>query len=349
MRWVPVTVLVGLASFACTGNDGNAPTATAPTTTTASPPTTAAAPATAAPERAERSGTTPIVVGEPIDVADLDGRIVFDDFDDVYTMRPDGSDVHTVTTLEGAEFDGAFSPDGSLVAYRDSRRGINEDDEIFVAGADGREPRNVTNDPANDWGPDWSPDGQWIAFNSDRDGGALRGYLVRPDGTDLTPLPVAIWFEYPSFSPDGTRIAFMSHAGGDYDIYVADLATGATTRLTDARGSDAWPAWSPDGSAIAFTSERDDCALAPDDHDCWRTGEPGDHHSVWLVDPDGTDERRVTPEHGQFVAWSPDGRHLLISGHHLYVVRPDGSGRVELRAEGFPLALGGIPDWTAGS
>jgi hypothetical protein len=55
----------------------------------------------------------------------------------------------------------------------------------------------------------------------------------------------------------------------------------------------------------------------------------------------------VTPESGQFVTWSPDGRHLLISGRALYVVRPDGTGRLELRAEGMPLALGGIPDWTA--
>ena len=61
---------------------------------------------------------------------------------------------------------------------------------------------------------------------------------------------------------------------------------------------------------------------------------------------DGSNQRRVTPESGQFVTWSPDGRSLLISGRALYVVRPDGSGRHELRADGFPLALGGIPDWT---
>ena len=35
--------------------------------------------------------------------------------------------------------------------------------------------------------------------------------------------------------------------------------------------------------------------------------------------PDGSDQRRVTPEAGQFVAWSPDGRYLLVSGRALYV------------------------------
>ncbi len=170
------------------------------------------------------------------------------------------------------------------IVYRDSTRGINDDDEIFVARADGSERRNLTNDPANDWGPDWSPDGTTIAFNSDRDGGALRGYLVDPDGTNLRPIDVDAWVEYPSFSPDGTRIAFMGHAGSAYRIYVADLASGAVRQLTDGPGNDGWPAWSPDGSTIAFTSERDDCRFAPPDADCWR-GEPDDaHRDTWLVD-----------------------------------------------------------------
>ena len=85
-------------------------------------------------------------------------------------MRPDGTDVMPLTTMAGSEFDGAWSPDGQLVAYRDSRRGINEDDEIYIVRADGTGARNLTNDPANDWGPDWSPDGEWIVFNSDREG-----------------------------------------------------------------------------------------------------------------------------------------------------------------------------------
>ena len=48
----------------------------------------------------------------------------------------------------------------------------------------------------------------------------------------------------------------MGHDGGDYDIYVADLATGAASRLTEAPRSDGWPAWSPDGSTIAFARTR---------------------------------------------------------------------------------------------
>jgi Tol biopolymer transport system component len=289
---------------------------------------------------------TPVLTGPPIELADLSGRIVFDDFEDVFAMDVDGSNVVTVAGEPGAEFDGAWSPDGEWVVYRDSTRGINVDDEIFIARADGSERRNLTDHPANDWGPDWSPDGSTIVFSSDRErAGYLTGWLANPDGTALRRLEVEGWVEYPSFSPDGTMVVYESSIGNDYEIMVAPVAGGPATRLTTSPGGDGWPVWSPDGRTIAFTSERDDCAVAPRDRDCWTTGEDGDHRSVYLIDADGSNLRRITPENGQFLAWSPDGRYLLVSGRSLYVIRPDGTGRLELRAEGFALPLGGIPDW----
>lgn len=285
------------------------------------------------------------MTGVPIEIEELAGRIVTDDFDDVFAFDVDGSNLVTIAGAPGAEFDGAWSPDGEWIVYRDSRRGINEDDEIFVARADGSDRRNITNNPANDWGPDWSPDGSTIVFNSDRDG-ELAGFLMNPDGSNLRPIAVDGWFEYPSWSPDGTRITFTGAAANNYEVYVLELASGAVTQLTTAPGNDSWPAWSPDGSTIAFSSHRDDCRIAPPDQECWRDDTPEDEHSdIWLISPDGSNLRRVNGENGQFVTWSPDSRYLLVSGRALYVVRPDGTGRLELRAEGIDRALGGIPDW----
>jgi len=293
------------------------------------------------PTREELDGLTPVVVGEPIDVRSLDGKILFDDFEDVYVMRADGTRIRVVVDRPGAEFDAAWAPDGRRIVYRDSRRGINENDEIFIVRSDGAGARNLSRNPANDWGPDWSPDGKTIAFNSDRDG-VMSGYLISPDGARLRRIEADVWVEYPAISPDGTRIAFMGHEAGDYDIYVAELATGSATKLTDTPGSDGWPVWSPDGSTIAFASERDDCVNAAEDETCWHTGEPGEHHDIWIMNADGTNQRRVTPEYGQFVTWSPDGSYLLVSGHSLYVVRSDGTGRADVAPN-----AGGIPDWAS--
>ena len=341
-----VALLLTVAVLGCAGPvepsvTSAPPPRASPTASTVPPPTP-----TPLPSRTVHTTRGPVSTGVPLSLADLSGRIVFDDFENVFAMDVDGSNVTKVASNPaGSEFDGAWSPDGERVVYRDSTRGINDDDEIYIARADGSDPRDITNDPANDWGPDWSPDGTTIVFNSDRDGGRLRGYLTDPDGSNVRLLDIEGWVEYPSFSPDGTKIAYMGHEESDYEIFVADLATGARTRLTDSPGQDGWPAWSPDGTTIAFMSNRDDCRFAARDAECWVGGPDDEVHDIWLMDPDGSNRRRVTSETAQFVAWSPDSRYLLISGHALFVVRPDGTGRLELRAEGIPRALGGIPDW----
>ena len=300
------------------------------------------------PTRVVHTNQGPVVAGTPIRLGDLSGRIVTDDFEDLFAMDIDGSDfVRVAANPAGPEFDGSWSPDGKWIVYRDSTRGINENDEIFIASTDGTQRRNLTQNAANDWGPDWSPDGKTIAFNSDRDGATgLRGYLVDPDGSNLRRIDVDAWFEYPSWSPDGRKLAFEGALGSNYELFVVDLGSGEVTQLTTSPGHDGWPAWSPDGSTIAFTSVRDDCSFAPRDAECWRAGVNDEHHDVWAIDEDGSNLRRVTSEVGQFVAWSPDGRSLLISGHALYVVRSDGTGRLEIRTPSLSRALGGIPDWS---
>ncbi|TMF34439.1 MAG: hypothetical protein E6I26_12060 [Chloroflexi bacterium] len=319
------------------------PTSVGPSVTNPSPSPSL----TPSPTRVVHASYTPVVTGTPIALTELSGRIVADDFEDLFVMNIDGSDfVRVADNPAGPEFDGSWSPDGKWIVYRDSTRGLNTDDEIYIASADGKERRNLTKNPANDWGPDWSPDGTTIAFNSDRDHETgTRGYLVNPDGSNLRRIDVDQWLEYPSWSPDGQKLVFMGAAGSNYEISVVDLATNVVTQLTTAPGEDGWPAWSPDGSTIAFSSVRDDCSFAAQDADCWRTGDIGPHIDIWTLGADGTNLRRVTPEFGQFVAWSPDGRYLLISGAGLYVVRPDGTGRLEIRTTGLTQALAGIPDW----
>lgn len=329
---VGVVAVLAIASTSCTrasprAGDGSGASAAATASNSASPV----------------DARVPVLVGEPIDVSTLTGRIVLSTEDDIYTANADGTGLVRVTRMPGPEFDPAWSPDGSRIVYRDSRRGINHDDEIFVMNADGTGRRNLTKDPGNDWGPDWSPDGTTIVFNSDRDGLPMGGFLVTPDGSNLRRISTRAYVEYPAWSPHGRRIAFMGgDSSAEYDIWTVDLHGTNLVQLTDSPGPDGWPAWSPDGTTIAFTSVRDDCAYS-DAPDCRTTGDIGPHHDVWVVNADGTGLARVTPEFGQFVTWSPDGKYLLVSGYDLYVIRPDGTGRASLDIAG--LTDGLFPEW----
>jgi Tol biopolymer transport system component len=61
----------------------------------------------------------------------------------------------------------------------------------------------------------------------------------------------------PRWSPDGSRLAFVSDRDGNEEIYVMNSDGSGQTRLTDSPASDAGPSWSSDGKRITFVSERD--------------------------------------------------------------------------------------------
>ena len=60
----------------------------------------------------------------------------------------------------------------------------------------------------------------------------------------------------PTWAPDGQSIAFSALVGGYTDLYVYDLRSGTSRRLTNDAFADLQPAWSPDGRTIAFVTDR---------------------------------------------------------------------------------------------
>jgi hypothetical protein len=79
----------------------------------------------------------------------------------------------------------------------------------------------------------------------------------------------------PTWSPDGTQIAFSALKGGVTDIYAINIADGHLRALTSDPYSDLQPTWSPDGTTIAFASDRFSSAL-----DTLTFG----HHEIGLID-----------------------------------------------------------------
>lgn len=280
-----------------------------------------------------------------IRLASLRGRIVFsqpdrlDEERDILTARPDGTDVRRLTRGGGPEDDPTWSPDGTRIAYRDSRRGYNQNDEIFVMSSNGSKRRNLTKSVLNEWGPAWSPDGSLIAFNR-----TSQLYVMRPDGGGMRRIS-DVQGEYPAWSPDSRRIAFMSPStetgsvrDPNYDVFVVNVDGSELRRLTTWRGQDGWPDWSPDGERIVFTTSRNDRGQF--------LGGRQIHLSVYVMNADGSEQRRLVDTWSAFPDWSPDGRFILFVRstltrwrEQLAVVRPDGSGLRWL-----PIR-GGLPDW----
>ena len=121
--------------------------------------------------------------------------------------------------------------------------------------------------------------------------------LRRPSGVsaELQRLAVATYEVSPSFSPDGTQVAFASGRDqeGKYDIYVRPATGGPSLRLTSDGESKSNPAWAPDGTQIAFVKR---------------------NAGVFLISSNGGADRKVSDSTLQSsVAWMPDGKSLALA------------------------------------
>ena len=259
----------------------------------------------------------------------LSGRIVFDNHEDVWTIDADGTDLTRLTDSPGPDFDPSWSPDGTRIAYRSEGSG---DTEIWVMNADGSDQRRL----AAGLSPAWSPDGSMIAYASPgtepcppgRGLGCTGLSIMNADGSGQHRVPNTDGGEYPSWSPDGSRIAFNSNLTGEHVMYIAQ-ADGSDVVDLSAVGEGWQVDWSPDGSLILFASGRDQTAPGYDD--------------IYVMRPDGSDVRRLTDQRAYTPAWSPDGQHIVFSAPGLFVMNPDGTGVTAL-----PTNVGetSLPDWT---
>src|SRR5215470_699032 len=117
----------------------------------------------------------------------------------------------------------------------------------------------------------------------------------------------------PTWSPDGTMLAFSSNRSGNYEIYVRRLEGGQEVNVSNDPGQDIQPAFSPDGNWIAFVSTRS--SRSPIVQIGRTTNEfrtyGGD---VWLVPALGG-QARLLARDGNFPVWHPGGTKVLyVSG-----------------------------------
>jgi GH25 family lysozyme M1 (1,4-beta-N-acetylmuramidase) len=232
----------------------------------------------------------------------------------LFTMNSDGTSQTQLTKVNSKNYDGAWYPDGTGLAYSSCCAPGTTQLELYALNANGSGPTRLTNNTTKDARPAWSPDGSQIAFVALRVGNK-EIYVMNADGSGRTNLTNnSATDDVPAWSPDGTKIAFASTRSGSYDVWVMNADGSGLTRLNSRTAVDTDPSWSPDGTKIAFESDR--------------TG----NRDIFTINADGTTVKNITNNAAQDSrpAWSPDGSKIAFdsdrSGNYdIWTMKVDGT------------------------
>jgi TolB protein len=176
---------------------------------------------------------------------------------------------------------------------------------LEIMDQDGANPSYLPTDPsALVFTPRFSANGQEITYMA-----------LRPTGSTIYLLNIDTGRQETLAHFDGRKVAFSVESRGNTDIYVMNLASHATARLTTDAGIDTSPSFSPDGQRLVFNSDR------------------GGSPQLYVMSASGGDQQRISFGSGRYTTpvWSPDGKLIAFTKQeggqfHIGVMAPDGSG-----------------------
>ncbi len=243
---------------------------------------------------------------------------------DIYLMNPDGSKMERITRHRAMDVGPQWSPTGEQILFESDRDRFRLSWDLYLMDADGSNVRRIFAKSMDRRSADWSPDGEWIAYNRWEQGKYFI-YIAPIDGKTEERMVIG---SSPSWSPDGTEIAFIE--GGTRDpkrISILNVKTGKHKFFFPPKGPD-WVrhvAWDPTGDKFAFSWNK-----VPGNHDT---------ETIYIVNRDGTGVRQViNKDVGRAVepSWSPAADALL---YHAFDKNDDLQMFKVSLADGVPIQL----------
>ena len=124
----------------------------------------------------------------------------------------------------------------------------------------------------------------------------------------------------PLWSPDGTRLTFITSRDDNWEVYVIDTDGSNPVNLTNNPAKDYYPSWSPDGTKIVFRSDRDE------------------NPEIYVMDADGSNPTRLTMHTKAYdsrPSWSADGTKIVfysnrVGNSEIYGMDADGGNPIRL-------------------
>lgn len=198
---------------------------------------------------------------------------------DIFSAKPDGTDLKRLTTANGYDAENTVSPDGKKIVFTSTRDG---DLEIYDMNVDGTQQRRLTNALGYDGGAFHSQDSQWIVWRAGRPTlpadvarykellskdlvmpNRLEIMIMRADGTQQRQLTNNGASNFaPYFHPNGRQIIFASNVNNpnprspNFDLYLMNRDGTGLQQVTFDEGFDGFPMFTNDGRKLIWASNR---------------------------------------------------------------------------------------------
>ena len=214
--------------------------------------------------------------------------------------------------------------DTRIVFVDESGPKENRRKRLAIMDQDGANVRFLTGGENSVVTPRYSPVSQEVTYMAQRLGEQPRVHVLNIEtGQRQVVGNFPDMTSSPRFSPNGQRIVLSLQQGGNSNLYVMDIGSRSTTRLTSTGAIDTSPSFSPDGSQLVFESDR------------------GGSQQLYVMSAGGGEGKRISFGQGRYSqpTWSPRGDMIAFTrqgggGFAIGVMRPDGSGE-RILTEGF--------------